>query len=66
MAANTVMRSVLAAFLPMAGPKLYASLGYGWGNSMLGFIAMLMIPIPFLFLKYGEWLRTAPRFQIKL
>lgn len=66
MAANTVLRSVVAAILPMAGPKLYSSLGYGWGNSVLGFISIIMIPIPFIFLKYGERIRTSPRFQIKL
>lgn len=32
-AANTVLRSLVGAFLPLAGPKLYASLGLGWGNS---------------------------------
>ncbi|KAE9993265.1 hypothetical protein EG327_005872 [Venturia inaequalis] len=66
MAATTVLRSVAAAILPMAGPKLYAALGYGWGNSLLGFIAAAMIPIPFIFLKYGERIRTSPRFQLKL
>lgn len=66
MAANTVLRSIVAAILPMAGPKLYASLGYGWGNSLLGFIAAAMIPVPFIFLKYGERIRTNPRFQVKL
>ncbi|QDS77377.1 hypothetical protein FKW77_005756 [Venturia effusa] len=63
MAANTVLRSVVAAILPMAGPKLYAALGYGWGNSLLGFVAAAMIPIPFVFLKYGERIRTSPRYQ---
>jgi hypothetical protein len=64
MAANTVLRSALAAILPLAGPPLYRKLGYGWGNSLLGFISMLMIPIPFLFLRYGDWLRT--RFVVRL
>lgn len=66
MAANTVMRSLFAAVIPLAGPTMYAQLGYGWGASVLGFISMACIPIPFLFLKYGEWLRTDPKFQIKL
>ncbi|TID18816.1 major facilitator superfamily domain-containing protein [Venturia nashicola] len=64
MAANTVLRSVVAAILPMAGPKLYKALGYGWGNSLLGFIAAAMIPIPFVFLRYGERIRTNKRFRI--
>lgn len=43
--------SVLGAFLPLAGPPLYKSLGLGWGNSVLGFIALVMTPIPLLFFK---------------
>jgi len=64
MAANTVLRSVVAAILPLAGTSLYRTLGYGWGNSLLGFISLIMIPIPFLFFRYGEYLRT--RFAVKL
>lgn len=64
-AANTVLRSLCGALLPLAGPKMYATLGLGWGNSLLGFIAVAMLPIPWLFYKYGERIRTHPRFQIK-
>jgi hypothetical protein len=63
-AANTVIRSLCGALLPLAGPKMYATLGLGWGNSLLGFIAVAMLPIPWLFYKYGERIRTHPRFQI--
>ena len=65
-AASTVLRSTVGALLPLAGPKMYAALGLGWGNSLLGFIALAMIPIPILFWRYGERLRTNPRFQMKL
>jgi len=58
MAANTVLRSIVAAILPLAGPKMYAALGYGWGNSLLGFVALALLPIPFVFMKYGERMRT--------
>jgi hypothetical protein len=33
LAAATVERSILGAVLPLAGPKLFESLGLGWGNS---------------------------------
>lgn len=56
-AANTVLRSLCGAFLPLAGPKLYAALGLGWGNSLLGFIALLVSPIAWIFYKYGERIR---------
>ncbi|CAK7227981.1 hypothetical protein SCUCBS95973_006728 [Sporothrix curviconia] len=56
-AAFTVFRSVVAAFLPLAGPTMYASLGVGWGNSVLGFICVALIPIPMVIYKYGGYLR---------
>jgi hypothetical protein len=62
LAANTVLRSLLGALLPLAGPAMYEALGLGWGNSLLGFIALAMVPIPILFWRYGERLRTNKRF----
>ena len=66
LAANTVLRSLVGAVLPLAGQKMYATLGLGWGNSLLAFIALAMCPIPVIFYRYGEKIRTSPRFQIKL
>lgn len=42
---------------------MYEKLGMGWGNSVLGFIALAMVPLGPLFLRYGEWLRT--KFDMK-
>lgn len=64
LAANTILRCLFAAFLPLAGPSLYARLGLGWGNSVLGFISLVFLPVPFLFYRYGGWLRE--RFVVKL
>lgn len=64
MAASTVLRSLAAAFIPLSSQTMYAQLGYGWGNSMLGFVALLLTPIPFLFIKFGERIRA--RSTVKL
>jgi multidrug resistance protein len=63
LAANSVVRSIGAGLLPLAGLRMIDTLGIAWGHSLLGFIAAAMIPIPFLFLRYGEFLRI--RFEIK-
>lgn len=63
LAANAVVRSVAGAVLPLAGLRMYQVLGVGWGNSLLGFIASVLIPVPFLIIRYGEYLRK--RFEIK-
>jgi MFS family permease len=62
-AANTVLRSLCGAFLPLAGPKMYKALGLGWGNSLLAFIALACAPVSVVFYKYGERIRKHPRFQ---
>ncbi|KAL3472237.1 putative MFS transporter [Aspergillus californicus] len=56
--ANNLLRYMFSTFLPLAGPKMYASLNYGWGNSLLGFLALAFVPGPLLFYKYGERLRA--------
>ncbi|KAF7155444.1 hypothetical protein CNMCM5623_007515 [Aspergillus felis] len=64
LAANLVVRSPFGAFLALAAPALYDQLGLGWGNSLLGFICFAFTPVPWLFYRYGEYLRT--RFAITL
>ncbi|KAJ5134635.1 MFS multidrug transporter [Penicillium atrosanguineum] len=53
----TATRSLVGALLPLAGPKLFDSLGLGWGNSLLGFIALAFIPVPIVFSRYGQRIR---------
>ncbi|GAP89747.2 putative cycloheximide resistance protein [Rosellinia necatrix] len=57
LAANALVRSVVGALLPLAGQSLYGKLGYGWGNSLLGFLALALLPITLVLLRYGERLR---------
>lgn len=64
LAAFSVLRCAVAAFLPLAGPAMYANLGVGWGTSLLGFIALAMVPIPILVHRKGKWLRE--RFPVSL
>jgi multidrug resistance protein len=58
LAANTVVRSIFGAVLPLCGLRMYRVLGLGWGNSLLAFVSLPLIPIAFLILKYGETIRT--------
>ena len=64
-AANTVLRSVFGAFLPLAGLDMFDALGLGWGNSLLGFIALALIPVPVLFRFRGERIRKSKRFEVQ-
>lgn len=63
-AANTVLRSTVGALLPLVGLRMYNNLGLGWGNSLLAFLALVMVPLPAVFKVYGERLRE--RFKVDL
>jgi MFS family permease len=64
LAAVTLIRNLTGAFLPLAAPSLYANLGLGWGNSVLAFITVAFIPVPFFFYWRGQMLRE--KFPVKL
>ncbi|KAJ4286814.1 hypothetical protein N0V90_013066 [Kalmusia sp. IMI 367209] len=62
-AAATVLRSLAGFGFPLFAPAMFNALHYGWGNSLLGFIAIgLGVPAPFLLWKYGELLRSKSKF----
>ncbi|KIX06798.1 uncharacterized protein Z518_04774 [Rhinocladiella mackenziei CBS 650.93] len=57
MAGNAVMRSLLGGTLPLAGPAMYRAIGPNWAGTLLGLLEVLIIPIPFLFYRYGGRIR---------
>jgi len=42
--------------------QMFHNLGVQWAGSLLGFLALAFMPIPFLFYKYGPKLRGMSRF----
>lgn len=64
-AANTVLRSLLGALLPLCALSMYDKIGLGWGNSLLGFIALALVPVLALVRVYGERIRTNPKWQVE-
>jgi len=61
--AATVLRSLAGFGFPLFAPTMYNALGYGWGNSLLGFIAVgLGVPAPFLLWFFGQKLRARSTF----
>lgn len=53
-AAASMTRSVGAILLPLAAGSMYDELGLHWAPSLLGFIALAMGVIPFVFIRYGD------------
>lgn len=62
LAANTVCRSAFGAAAPLYTQYMFDALGVGGGGSLIGGVAVLLAPIPFIFYRYGEPIRQRSKF----
>lgn len=58
LAGNSVVRSLVGGTLPLAGPKMFKALTPQWAGTLLGLVQVAMIPIPFVFYKWGDRIRA--------
>lgn len=58
LAGNTVARSILGGILPLFGGQMYRKLGPNWAGTVVGLLAVLIIPIPWGFYKWGKKIRA--------
>ena len=69
-AANTIVRSAVAAAFPLFTVQMFTALGVGGACSLLGGVGLLLTPAPFLFYKYGPRIRAhsafAPGIDLKI
>ncbi|KAK6063145.1 major facilitator superfamily transporter [Seiridium cupressi] len=57
LAATSVLRSLFGAAFPLFTKYMYANLGIHWASSIPAFLALMCVPFPFLFYKYGPAIR---------
>ncbi|TVY80618.1 Citrinin biosynthesis cluster MFS transporter mrr1 [Lachnellula suecica] len=58
LAGNSVVRSLVGGTLPLAGPAMYKALSPQWAGTLLGLVQVALIPIPFVFYKWGDRIRA--------
>lgn len=63
-AGGSVFRSLVGGVVPLFAPALFEKLGYGWGISVFGFLALAIGPAPIIFYYYGPRIRE--RFPLTL
>ncbi|EPY52254.1 MFS transporter [Schizosaccharomyces cryophilus OY26] len=65
MAAATLVRYLASGGMTMVARPMYHNLGNHWATTVLGFISAAMIPIPFVFFKYGQKIRSHSKYASK-
>lgn len=66
-AGNTFMRSLAGAGFPLFARQMFEGMGIQWAGTLLGCVAAVLAPIPFIFYIYGAKIRQksayAPTFS---
>jgi hypothetical protein len=61
--ASSLTRYALSTAFPLFVPQMYDALGVGWATSLLGFVAVAMAPIPWVFFYLGPRLRERSSYE---
>ena len=61
-AANTFLRSLAGAGFPLFSTYMFKALGVNWAGTLLGCVALVLVPIPVIFYKYGGKIRQRSNF----
>jgi MFS family permease len=57
-AANGMLRYVLGGVFPLFTIQMYGKLGIDWATSLLGFVTVALLPIPWVLYKFGPKIRA--------
>lgn len=57
-AGNTFLRSLCGAGFPLFARQMFEGMGIQWASTLLGCVALVLAPIPFIFYKYGAKIRS--------
>ncbi|KAH9441062.1 hypothetical protein MJO28_015962 [Puccinia striiformis f. sp. tritici] len=70
LAATTIFRSAVGASFPLFMRQMLHGMGVQWACTLIGCFSLLLVPIPFIFHKYGARLRVgshfAPALDVKM
>lgn len=63
LAANGILRYGFGAIFPLFTIQMYQALGVHWAGSVFAFVALVMIPIPWIFFWKGKELRARSHYD---
>ncbi|CUM67337.1 uncharacterized protein PRCAT00005030001 [Priceomyces carsonii] len=66
LAGNNMLRSSFGGAFPLFAYQMFTNMHIKWASTLLGCIAIVLIPVPFLFYKYGKGIRARSKYAFVL
>jgi len=57
MAANGLSRYIAGALFPLVTTQMYNGMGFQWASSLLGFVTIALLSVPWILFIFGEKIR---------
>ena len=61
-AANTFMRSIFGGVFPLFATFMFEGMGIEWAATLLGCVALVLVPMPVIFYMFGRRIRAKSKF----
>lgn len=61
-AANTFMRSIFGGVFPLFATFMFEGMGIQWASTLLGCVAVVLVPMPVVFYVFGKRIRAKSKF----
>ncbi|OAL02036.1 MFS general substrate transporter [Phaeosphaeriaceae sp. SRC1lsM3a] len=61
-AANTFMRSLFGGIFPLFATYMFNGMGIQWAATLLGCVALVLVPMPIVFYVFGKRIRAKSKF----
>ncbi|KAK9479389.1 major facilitator superfamily domain-containing protein [Lipomyces japonicus] len=65
LAANNMLRYLVAAGFPLFTIQMYEKMGIDWATTFYAFVGLVLLPLPWVFHKFGPRLRQRSRYNVK-
>ncbi|KIJ65201.1 hypothetical protein HYDPIDRAFT_88764, partial [Hydnomerulius pinastri MD-312] len=66
LAGQSLARNISATVFPLFTEQMFARLSYKWGLSLFAFLALVMVPIPWILFFYGAKIRARSKVSRKI
>lgn len=62
LAADNIVRYTVSAAIPLFTVQMIDGLGFGWAMSLLAFISLLLMPVPWVLFRWGSSLKKRSKY----